>query len=76
MAHQSLRGIGGFLRTKMFSQAQERHYSAAKIGQHIYCLIREQVGKDSVPQTEQHFKGPVAVVHEITLRAEVMILSI
>ena len=45
-------------------QRQERRYSVAEIGQHICCLICKQVGRDSVPQTEQHCKGPVAVVHE------------
>ena len=47
----------------MLCQRQGRRYSAAKIGQRICCLIHEQVGRDSVPQTEQHCKGPVAVVH-------------
>lgn len=40
-----------------------RHYSAARIRQHIYRLILEQNFRDSVPQNEQHCKGPKAVVH-------------
>ena len=64
VAYQLPRGTSSLSCTEVLCQRQERRYSAAEIGQHICRLIREQVGRDSVPQVEQHCKGPVAVVHE------------
>ena len=64
VAYQLPGSVGSLPCSKMLCQRQEEHYCATQNGQHHSSHICEQAGWNSVPQTEHHSQGTMALVHE------------